>query len=128
MYYLLTKSVVDVTDEEITITNQINHRQVDGFMEELLATNVGDNLVSYISYSPEINAESVEQINTWLRRRNYPVLVFKDSRDLREGEVEFVATIEKAIYRNEQDAILVAMDRARRFNDYLEPEDDNFVE
>ena len=99
MYYLLTKSVVDVTDEEITITNQINHRQVDGFMEELLATNVGDNLVSYISYSPEINAESVEQINTWLRRRNYPVLVFKDSRDLREGEVEFVATIEKAIYR-----------------------------
>lgn len=97
MYYLLTKSVVDVTDEEITITNQINHRQVDGFMEELLATNVGDNLVSYISYSPEINAESVEQINTWLRRRNYPVLVFKDSRDLRE--VEFVATIEKAIYR-----------------------------
>ncbi len=99
MYYLLTKSVVDVTDEEITITNQINHRQVDGFMKELLATNVGDNLVSYISYSPEINAESVEQINTWLRRRNYPVLVFKDSRDLREGEVEFVATIEKAIYR-----------------------------
>lgn len=36
--------------------------------------------------------------------------------------------IEKAIYRNEQDAILVAMDRARRFNDYLEPEDDDFVE
>ncbi|MCR4922276.1 MAG: DEAD/DEAH box helicase [Bacteroidaceae bacterium] len=99
MYYLLTKTLVDVTDEEITVTNHINHRQVDGFMEELLSTNVGDNLVSYISYAPEINAESVEEINIWLRRRNYPVLVFRDARDLREGEVEFVATIEKAIYR-----------------------------
>lgn len=34
-----------------------------------------------------------------MRVKNYPVLVFKDARDLREGEVEFVATIEKAIYR-----------------------------
>lgn len=99
MVYLLTKSVMDVTDEEITMTKHINHRQVDGFMEELLNTNVGDNLVSYISYAPEINAESVNEINIWLRRRNYPILVFKDVRDLREGEVEFVATIEKAIYR-----------------------------
>lgn len=99
MHYLLTKSVVDVTDEEITVTNHINHWQVDGFMEELLSSNVGDNLVSYISYAPEINAESVEEINIWLRRRNYPVLVFKNAREIREGEVEFVATIEKAIYR-----------------------------
>ena len=42
--------------------------------------------------------------------------------------LNFEKEIEKAIYRNEQDAILVAMDRARRFNDYLEPEDDDFVE
>jgi len=42
--------------------------------------------------------------------------------------LNFEKEIEKAIYRNEQDAVLVAMDRARKFNDYLEPEDDDFVE
>lgn len=42
--------------------------------------------------------------------------------------LNFEKEIEKAIYRNEQDAELVAMDRARRFNDYLEPDDDDFVE
>ena len=68
-------------------------------MNELLSTNVGDSLVSYISYSPEINSESVEHINNWLLPRHYPILVFKDARDLNDGEVEFVATIEKAIYR-----------------------------
>lgn len=99
MYYLLTQSIIDVTDEEITETQQINHRHVAGFMNELLSTNVGDNLVSYISYSPEVNAASVERINNWLRARHYPVLVFRDARNLREGEVEFVASIEKAIYR-----------------------------
>ena len=42
--------------------------------------------------------------------------------------LNFEKEIEKAIYRNEQDAVSVAMDRDRRFNDYLEPEDDDFVE
>jgi ATP-dependent DNA helicase RecQ len=68
-------------------------------MEELLATKEGDPLVSYISYSPQINAESVERLNAQLRRNGFPILVFKDSRDVKDGEVEFVATIEKAIYR-----------------------------
>ena len=99
MYYLLTQTVMDVTDEECSETSDIRHKQVSGFMEELLATKIGDRLVSYISYSPEINQESVSKINVWLSKRNYPVLVFKDSRDVKQGEVEFVATIEKAIYR-----------------------------
>ena len=99
MYYLLTQSIIDVTDEDISDSSNINHRQVAGFMNELLSTNVGDSLVSYISYSPEINSESVEHINNWLLPRHYPILVFKDARDLNDGEVEFVATIEKAIYR-----------------------------
>ena len=99
MYYLLTQTVMDVTDEECSETSDIRHKQVSGFMEELLATKIGDRLVSYISYSPEINQESVSKINIWLSKRNYPVLVFKDSRDVKQGEVEFVATIEKAIYR-----------------------------
>ena len=42
--------------------------------------------------------------------------------------LNFEKEIEKAIYRDEHDAELVAMDRARRFNDYLEPDDDDFVE
>ena len=42
--------------------------------------------------------------------------------------LNFEKEIEKAIYRDEQDAELVAMDRARKFNDYLEPDDDDFVE
>lgn len=95
MYYLLTKSVTAVTDEEITISSEISYKQVSGFMNELLDTKIGDNLVSYISYSPEVNFESVQQINVWLRNKNYPILVFKDSREVKEGEVEFVATIEK---------------------------------
>ncbi len=99
MYYLLTKSVTAVTDEEITNSSEISYKQVSGFMNELLDTKIGDNLVSYISYSPEVNFESVQQINVWLRNKNYPILVFKDSREVKEGEVEFVATIEKAIYR-----------------------------
>ena len=77
----------------------ISHKQVSGFMDELLDTKIGDNLVSYISYSPEVNFESVQQINAWLKNKNYPILVFKDSRDVKDGEVEFVATVEKAIYR-----------------------------
>lgn len=99
MYYLLTQTVMDVTDEECSETSDIRHKQVSGFMEELLSTKIGDRLVSYISYSPEVNQESVSKINIWLSKRNYPVLVFKDSRDVKQGEVEFVATIEKAIYR-----------------------------
>ena len=99
MYYLLTQTVMDVTDEERSDTSGIQHKQVSGFMEELLSTKIGDSLVSYISYSPEINQESVSKINIWLSKRNYPILVFKDSRDIKQGEVEFVATIEKAIYR-----------------------------
>lgn len=99
MYYLLTKTVTSVSDEEMSDSHTINHKQVSGFMDELLNTEVGNELVSYISYSPQINEDSVNEINRWLAARNYPVLVFKDSRDVREGEVEFVATIEKAIYR-----------------------------
>ena len=99
MYYLLSKSVTSVTDEQMSDSDTINHKQVSGFMEELLATEVGKELVSYISYSPEINSQSVAQINTWLKSKNYPILVFKDSRELEKGEVEFIATIEKAIYR-----------------------------
>lgn len=99
MYYLLTQSVIDITDEELSDEVQINHRQVAGFMNELLSAKEGENLVSYISYTPDVNAVSVARINNWLSGKHYPVLVFKDARDLREGEVEFVATIEKAIYR-----------------------------
>ncbi len=99
MYYLLTQSVTDVSDEEFSTNSEISHKQVAGFMNELLDTEVGNNLVSYISYSPDVNSESVQAINQWLHANNYPVLVFKDSRDVQEGEVEFVATIEKAIYR-----------------------------
>ena len=42
--------------------------------------------------------------------------------------LNFEKEIEKAIYRNERDAELVAMDRAKRFNDFLEPDEDDFVE
>ena len=99
MHYLLTQSVVNVTDEEISDNSQISYKQVAGFMNELLSAKEGESLVSYISYSPQINLNSVNKINQWLQARNYPVLVFKDARDVKEGEVEFVATIEKAIYR-----------------------------
>lgn len=96
MYYLLTQSVMDITDIG---NNKIQHKQVSGFMDELLSTKVGDQLVSYISYSPEINTESVTKLNRWLLHKNYPILVFKEARDIKQGEVEFVSTIEKAIYR-----------------------------
>lgn len=99
MFYLLTQSVTDISDEEYSSSTQIKHKQVAGFMNELLSTKVGNRLVSYISYSPDINSASVNKMNAWLQSKNYPVLVFKDSRDLKTGEVEFVATIEKAIYR-----------------------------
>ena len=99
MYYLLTQSVTDVSDEEYSNSTQIKHKQVAGFMDELLSTKIGNRLVSYISYSPDINSASVAKMNAWLQTRNYPILVFKDARDLQTGEVEFVATIEKAIYR-----------------------------
>ena len=42
--------------------------------------------------------------------------------------LNFEKEIEKAIYRNERDAELVAMDRAKRFNDFLEPDEDDYVE
>lgn len=99
MYYLLTQTVTDVSDEDYSDSSEINHKQVAGFMDELLSTKIGDSLVSYISYSSDINQASVDKLNLWLRKNNYPILVFKDSRDVKEGEVEFVATIEKAIYR-----------------------------
>ena len=99
MYYLLTQTTLDVTDEESERGNQIQYKQVSGFMDELLSTKIGEKLVSYISYSPEVNADSVSKLNNWLLQKRYPILVFKDSRDIRQGEVAFVATIEKAIYR-----------------------------
>ena len=99
MYYLLTQTLMDVTDEEYSESSEIRHKQVSGFMDELLSTKIGDKLVSYISYSAEINQESVSKINRWLSNKNYPILVFKDAKDIKQGEVEFVSTIEKAIYR-----------------------------
>ena len=42
--------------------------------------------------------------------------------------LNFEKEIEKAIYRNEHDAELVAMDRVRRFNVFLEPDDNDFAE
>lgn len=99
MYYLLTQTATDVSDEEAGDSPRIQHKQVSGFMKELLSTEEGKTLVSYISYSPQINAESVARLNAQLKSKGFPILVFKDSRDLREGEVSFVATIEKAIYR-----------------------------
>lgn len=99
MYYLLTQSVTEVSDEESSDSPRIQHKQVSGFMEELLSTEEGKPLVSYISYSPDINSESVDALNRTLRSKNFPILVFRDSRDVGEREVEFVATIEKAIYR-----------------------------
>ena len=99
MYYLLAMSITDVGDEEILDSKSVHHKQVSGFMEELLSRNIGESLVSYISYSQEINQGIVSRINAWLRKRHYPILVFKDSKNIGEGEMEFVATIEKAIYR-----------------------------
>ncbi len=93
MYYLLTGAIIDVADA------QTQQTQVMGFMETLLNTPIGENMVSYISYSEQTNGESVAPINRWLRKNNYPILSFNDARNLREGEVEFVAAIEKAIYR-----------------------------
>lgn len=99
MYYLLTQSVIGVPNDEAINASEKSYKQVSGFMNELLNTKIGDNLVSYISYSSEVNLESVHQINRWMMNHNYPILVFKDSRNIRTGEVAFVATIEKAIYR-----------------------------
>lgn len=100
MHYLLTQGVTDVTDDDHSGSGQNNHRKVAGFMDELLSTREGNSLESYISYSPDINQQSIDKVNEWLRKRHYPVLVIKDdSRDLKDGEVDFVATIEKAIYR-----------------------------
>ncbi len=42
--------------------------------------------------------------------------------------INFEKEIEKAIYKDENDAISIAQDRARRFNDYLDPDDTDFVE
>ena len=42
--------------------------------------------------------------------------------------LNFEKEIEKAIYRDEHDAEMVAIDRARRLNDFLVPDDDDFVE
>ena len=42
--------------------------------------------------------------------------------------INFEKEIEKAIYKNESDAIDVAQDRARRFTDYFEHDGDEFVE
>lgn len=99
MYYLLAQSVTQVTDEEATESPDIQPRQVSGFMEELLSTDVGSTLVSYISYSPVVNEATVMQLNHRLRRKHYPVLVFRDGNEVGQGEVAFTATIEKAIYR-----------------------------
>ena len=63
MYYLLTQTTLDVTDEESERGNQIQYKQVSGFMDELLSTKIGEKLVSYISYSPEVNADSVSKLN-----------------------------------------------------------------
>lgn len=97
MYYLLTQTVLDVTDKEDENANHIQYKQVSGFMNELLSTNIGEKLVSNISYSPEINAGSVSKLNAWLSKNNFPNLVFEVSKD--NDKVEFVSTIEKAIYR-----------------------------
>lgn len=99
MHYLLTQAVLEVTDEGFSDSAETHRRQASGFMEELLSAKVGDRLVLYISYSPKINQESVVNTNRWLYKNNYPILVFKDPRNIKDGEMEFVAAIEKAIYR-----------------------------
>lgn len=98
MYYLLTQSVANVTGLTGT-SSSLQPMLVSGFMNELMNTKVGTKLISYISYSQAIVGNSVAILNTWLFANNYPILVFKDAKDIKQGEVGFVSTIEKAIYR-----------------------------
>ncbi len=99
MYYLMTQSIIGMSDGQRTSSSEIQYKQVAGFMQELLNTKVGDELVSYISYDFQINGPSVQRLNIRLTGKNYPILVFKDPRDIKDGEVDFVAAIEKVIYR-----------------------------
>ncbi|MDY5685713.1 MAG: DEAD/DEAH box helicase [Prevotella sp.] len=99
MYYLLTQTVLNVTNVANSPSSDTGYKQVSGFMNELLSTNIGNELVSYISYSPEINYTSVNNLNKWLSKNNYLIIVFKDPKNTIQGEVAFVSTIEKAIYR-----------------------------
>ena len=101
MYYLLTQSVANVITAT-GVNNTINNLQTNlmsGFMNELMNAPIGKNIISEISYSQAIAGNSILALNGWLRINNYPILVFKDAKDIKQGEVEFVSTIEKAIYR-----------------------------
>ncbi len=93
MLFLLTECEMEASSASKSA------KHISGFMNELLNTEVGKRITSYISYSQRENADSAERLNNWLLRHNYPVLAFKDARHIKGGEVEFAATIEKAIYR-----------------------------
>lgn len=99
MYYLLKETFTDVTINKSLATSVRGYKRVSGFMEDLIEAEVGETLTSYISYSSDINGGTVENLNHWLHQKEYPVLSFKGARELKRGEVEFVAAVEKAIYR-----------------------------
>jgi len=101
MLYLMTESCIDITNEDFSEIkeSESGYRRVSGFMKELLAAEEGSKLISYISYDKQVNGDTLNGINRWLVSHQYPVLTFCEDRSPKQGEVDFVATIEKAIYR-----------------------------
>ena len=109
MYFLMSKNT-DTTLEYGDETKDV--RTVCGFIDELLAAKVGDELVYYISYEP--SSEHLKWINDNLAKHNLPK--FKTSEDIeieelnkkrtgfkktayKYGYADYTEALQKAIYR-----------------------------
>ena len=108
MYYLLAHNATTVSDEENTPLPKITSDSVQGFMKALLNMEVGERLVSYISYSEKDNQEGINWLNNYLEKigkKNgitYPKFVIEGQNAGRKKQpetVEYCASIQKAIYR-----------------------------
>lgn len=108
MYYLLAHNATTVTDEENTPMPEISRDSVHGFMQTLLSKEVGETVVSYISYSENDNQKGINWLNNYLdnagRKKGvtYPRFVIEEQnadRNRQQETVEYCATIQKAIYR-----------------------------
>ena len=140
------KSVPLITNAELELIRQIwldEKHEFDDTLpriyEEVTGQKYSDQLISKNKY---FGAEEASLLHAVCEERYAgEVLMPELQRALLDMEAKaaamsnkrnvilnFEKEIEKAIYRDEQDAELVAMDRARKFNDYLEPDDDDFVE
>lgn len=100
MFFLMTRNLAQVSDEEYTNSYKSQIDSVSGFIETLLEAEPGTPMTYYFSYDIEQN-DDVEYINRKFAEKRWPIFETPQNSRVQYafGKVKYAESIQKAIYR-----------------------------